>query len=147
MVEDSLRSVVGVPEHFPAIKNKCDPAQPASACVLKIETIKDNVYDWIDGLDVGLDPLAATELRTKMESRQSMLQAFTGKKIDFNETDSGNRCGEINRKALDYAVTSVPKDTLARYLTRGVQLKIGDDVGPINNGFMWIMNKLVNYNY
>jgi hypothetical protein len=140
VVEDSLRSVVGVPEHFPSINNKCGPG---AACVLNISTITENVYNFIDGFDVGLEPIAAAELRTKMESRQSLLQAFTGKKFNFNDTDNGNRCGEINQLSLKYALTNTPKDTLTRYLSKGVQLKIGNDVGPVNNGFLWIMNSLV----
>jgi hypothetical protein len=95
LVVDSMRSVVGV--HFPSINNQCGPGAP---CVLNVSTITQNVYSLIDRFDVGLKPIAASELRTKMMSRQSLMEAFTGKKFNFNDTDNANKCGEINQLAL-----------------------------------------------
>lgn len=144
IVTDSLRSVVGIPEKFPSINNKCQFGPGAPACVVNVSTITENVYDFMDTFDVGLNPIAAVEVRTKMESRQSVLQAFTNQKFDFNMTDeTGNRCGDINRLSLQYALDNVPQQVLNRYKTRGTQLRIGSDVGPVNNGFMWINDRLV----
>jgi hypothetical protein len=140
VVQDTLRSVVAIPEKFPSFNNKCNFVDK---CVVNVSTITENVYSLLDGFDVGLDPIAATERRTKMESRQSMIRAYTNKTIDFNATDVGNRCGEINQLALSYAVQNVPQKVLQRYLNSGVQLRIGNDAGPFNNGFLWITNALV----
>jgi len=59
--------------------------------------------------------------------------------VDFHETDEvGNRCGEINQAALDWAANKADKDAYARYQSLGEKMVIGDDTGPYNNGPQWI---------
>lgn len=62
-----------------------------------------------------------------------------GKKADFHETDEvGNRCGDINQAALDWALSKANKNAIDRYNKFGKKLVIGDDLGPFNAGPLWI---------
>ena len=38
-----------------------------------------------------------------------------------------------------------PKQVLARYLASDRQLRVGDDIGPLNVGPLWIWTLLVSY--
>jgi len=59
--------------------------------------------------------------------------------VDFHTTDEvGNRCGEINQAALDWALKHADDDAVARYNSVGEKMVIGDDTGPYNNGPQWI---------
>ena len=127
LVRDEFHNIIEIPERFPSIDSKCMPGVP---CVLNVTAITMNVYSFLDKLDNGLEPVAASEQRTKMNSRQSILQAYTNQKYDFN-----------------WALKSAPLGTVKRYLTKGKILKIGADIGPVNNGFLWVNSHLVfNFN-
>jgi hypothetical protein len=140
LVRDEFHNIIEIPERFPSINNKCTPGVP---CVLNVTAITMNVYTFLDKLDNGLEPVAASEQRTKMNSRQSILQAYTNQKYDFNQTDNFDLCGQINQKALDWALKSAPLGTVNRYSKKGKILKIGADIGPVNNGFLWVNSHLV----
>lgn len=129
-------------EHIPAIHSNCIN-QTASECSLKITTVSQLVYSEFDMLDVSLYSTAASEIRTKMISRQSVLLAKTGKVVSFNETDSGNVCADINQAVIDYALFIAPDKVKARYMKNGTQLRVGDDIGPLNAGPLWIWTPLV----
>ncbi|CAF1104945.1 unnamed protein product [Brachionus calyciflorus] len=137
-VFNEMRSVLGIPEHFPSISN----CTKSTECLLNISTITQNVYSTLDSLDNGLFPVAAGEARAKMASRQAVLEALFNKKYNFNETDSSSICGEINQMALNWALKRAPLNTIKRYLEKGKVLKIGQDVGPEATGFQWVFTSL-----
>ena len=115
--------------HHPKIKNKC--AVDEANCTLNIVTVCDNIYVKIGEYDMGVLNASAIEIQAKMKSRQAAMEAV-GEDVDFNSTDGGYLCSEINSAALKWAISITSNDTLADYLKHGQQLVIGKDKGPYN---------------
>ena len=85
-------------------------------------------------------------MKAKLMSRQSVQVKAGDKDADFHQTDEvGNRCGDINQKALDWALSKANTKAMARYNKYGKKLVIGDDLGPFNAGPLWIW-KYLSYN-
>lgn len=79
-------------------------------------------------------------------SRQSVHVKWGEKDADFHKLDEvGNRCGDINQKSLEWALSKANKKAIARYNKFGKKLVIGDDLGPFNAGPLWIW-KYLEYN-
>ena len=113
------------PDPLPVIHNKCP--QTTTDCILNVTTISELVYGTTDiSADESFDPLAASEIKTKLMSRQSIILAATGKKLDFKLTDGDDRCAIINNGALEWAMTKLPKATLSRYLEKGKKMVMGN---------------------
>lgn len=100
-------------------------------------------------LDTGLGPVAATELRGKLKSRQAIWQAAGVANVSFIETDTSiskggkhDICSEINQKAIDWALAKLPAKTLARYNKIGQTLMVGPDKTTCIAGPCWINAKL-----
>lgn len=70
-------------------------------------------YDDLISTDTGLQMLSASELKTKLVSRQNAW-FHGGRKADadFDKTDSGNLCAEANQLAIDWATQHAPAKTL-----------------------------------
>ena len=131
-------------DHFASLNNNCSTGTP---CVLNISTITGNIYSNLDNFDTGLQPVAAIEARTKMISRQAILEAFYLKPFDFNQTDTIDLCASINQESIKYALNNSALATLNRYLAKGKQLKVGSDIGPMNSGEQWITTSLVSLHF
>jgi len=100
-------------------------------------------------LDTGLGPVAATELRSKLKSRQATWQAAGLVNVSFTETDTCTKkggkydiCAELNQKAIDWALAKLPAKTLARYKKLGQTLMVGPDQTTCPAGPCWINAKL-----
>ena len=139
-ITDTFRPAAKVPEHFPSLTSNC--SNPQLDCWVNIMTYTENIYSITDKLDNGFLPVAAEEARTKMMSRQAVLQAYTGKKYDFNTTDGGNLCAQINQETITYALLKAPAKTIKRYLDKGRLLRPGTDL-DYKTGFTWLNTKLV----
>ena len=139
-VFNSLHPMVSIPEYFPSIAN----CSKESTCYLNISTYTQNIYATFDALDNGLFPIAASEARNKLKSRQAGMEAFYHKKFDFNKTDSESICSKINQEALNWALKAAPVDTIKRYLSKGKQLVIADDPLSEKTGLQWVFTPLVN---
>ena len=101
-VTDSFHPVYQVnPVHLPAIHNNC--AKPHD-CTLNVTTVSEPIYGWLDGEDVSLEAVGASEIKTKMMSRQQVLIYATGQIYPLNETD-GQRtnCADINQATIEWA--------------------------------------------
>ena len=114
-------------------------------CSLKISTVSQSIYNVIDTeLDTGFQPVAATEIKTKMRSRQSSWVAAGNATASFDALDGGykttfpNLCAEINQRSLDWAKSNAAPAALAMYESKGIPLVIGADKGPYNAGPLWI---------
>lgn len=138
-VFNTLRTLVSIPEYFPTISN----CSKVSTCILNISTYTQNIYSALDGLDNGLFPIAASEARSKLVSRQAGMEAYFHKKFDFNKTDSESICSQINQEAVNWALKVAPVNTLKRYLDKGKQLVIADDPGSEKTGLQWVYTPLV----
>jgi len=113
--------------HHPKIENKC--VADEANCTLNIVTACDNIYMKIGEYDMGVLNASAIEIQAKMKSRQAAMEAV-GEDVNFNNTDGGYLCSEINSAALKWAISITSNDTLTDYLNHGQQLVIGKDKGP-----------------
>ena len=132
------------PVHLPHIFNSC--ANETSSCALNATTVSQLEYSTEDFLDISLEPVAAHEIKTKLSSRQAIIHAQTGVVVDLKISDAGNLCANINNASINWAMSITPKDVLDRYLTQGTLLTVGNDIGPLNVGPLWIWSSLVNTN-
>lgn len=68
------------------------------------------------------------------------MQEHAGRtKVDFHTEDEvGNRCADINDYAIKWAYDRLPKAAKHNYDAYGVKLVTGDDMGPYNEGPLWI---------
>ena len=102
-------------------------------------TVSENLYEKLDTLDTGYYPIAASEMKTKISSRQK-IQTHAGNKFaDFTTLDeAGNRCAEINDYAIKWAYSKLSAESKSLYDKYGVKMVTGDDLGPYNEGPLWI---------
>lgn len=67
--DDNFHRVQSVtPVHLPHISSECDK-ETKTLCELKTFTVSEAKYDWLDELDTGFFPVAASEIKTKISSR------------------------------------------------------------------------------
>jgi len=108
-------------------------------CVLKTVTISENKYDFLDKLDTGYYANAASEIKTKITSRQRIQINAGNADADFSKADeTGNRCAEINDASIKWAYNKVSKAARDNYDNLGQKMVTGDDLGPYNAGPLWI---------
>ena len=122
-----------IPDPLPQIHNKCVQNAADVDCVLNVSTVSEESFD----------PVAATEIKTKLMSRQSIILAATGQKLGFKVTDGDNRCALINNQAMTWALGKLPKQTLNRYLEKGKKMEIGSDIDMSDLGPIWIWAPIV----
>ena len=128
------------PVHLPHVNSKC--ASPNASCVLLTNTVTQNVYEQLDSLDTGFVATSAYEMRVKLKSRQAIMDAAGYKNVNFNTSDGGSICRTINEASYEWAQGNVAQATLARFKKYGVQIVPGDDLGPYNEGPLWIWKSL-----
>uniref|UniRef100_A0A7M5V257 Alpha/beta hydrolase n=1 Tax=Clytia hemisphaerica TaxID=252671 RepID=A0A7M5V257_9CNID len=144
ITQDNFHRVYTInPVHLPQINNTCKSASTNGKCILDSVTVTENYYHRLNSLDTGKYEVGAVEMKAKLMSRQSVQKAAGNKQADFHQTDEvGNRCGEINRQALKWALSKTNADALRRYQKYGKKLVIGNDLGPYNAGPLWIWHYL-----
>ena len=128
------------PVHLPHVTNNC--SQPDSNCELHSVTVSQNVYEDIDKLDTASTYTSAKEIRAKLKSRQTVMQAAGFKNVSFNVSDAPFICKEINQQAYDWAKANTGSKSYQRYVTYGEYMTMGPDKGPYNVGPEWIWNPL-----
>ena len=75
------------------------------------------LYDKLLSFDTGLQMVSASELKTKLLSRQNAWKhgGKAAEADDFETTDGGNLCAEANQKAIDWAYQNLPSHTINRF--------------------------------
>jgi len=137
--DDNFHRVDSVnPIHLAQYNNTCS-AEGREKCTLESISVSQNIYGNLDKLDTGYYPISASEMKTKLISRQASQVAAGNEDADFHESDEvGNRCAEINDASIAWAKKTASKSALARYNSLGDQMVTGDDLGPYNAGPLWI---------
>lgn len=128
------------PDPLPSIENNC---QTPNECQLKLNTVTELKYTSNQNNDVGSDPQGAIEMKSKLMSRQAVVKAATGVKIDFNQADGGDICAEINNESIRQALANSPKHITKRYNKVGKQLRTGGDYDMSNKGPLWIWKTMM----
>jgi hypothetical protein len=124
--------------HLPSVKNTCTTPD---GCKLDTTTVTQGAYHtgedleiWkkhfdVPMLDSGFLPISAFELKTKMNSRESIYTHAGVADTDFKTLDgTGVRCGEINQRAIDYGNEQAGKRTLSRFAAHGQPYVVGPDI-------------------
>jgi len=102
------------PVHLSEIDSTC--SEDSNNCVLDIITVTQNYYGDFDKMDTGYHPQAASEMKSKMSSRQAVQQAGGNAKADFTEEDEdGNRCADINDYSIQWAYERLSKEAKSNY--------------------------------
>jgi hypothetical protein len=132
------------PIHLPHIWNSCFGKSP---CVLNETTVSENVYDLLDDkLDPGFTLIAATEIRVKFKSRQSIIEATSDQnasKLDFRKTDPPSVCQSINQAIYKDALELVEPRRLEFYKKYGTPMVfVEDKTGAVPAGPLWIYDHL-----
>lgn len=138
--------------HLPQVLNQCSFPD---GCVLSTTTVTQGVYHngedleiWkkhfdVAWLDLGFFPISAVELRTKMNSRQSIHSHAGIKDASFDDLDGGHtRCAEINQKSIDWANSNVAARTASRFSQSGQSYVVGSDLDVCPAGPCWIWEEL-----
>ena len=128
------------PVHLPHVNSKC--SKPDSSCVLKTNTVTQNVYEALDGLDTGFISTSANEMRVKLKSRQAVMLGAGYTNVDFNTSDGSSLCKTINEASYKWALQNAGSAAVARFQQNGVQMVMGEDEGPYNEGPVWIWKPL-----
>jgi len=88
--------------------------------MLESISVTENIYETFDGFDTGFYPIAATEMKAKLMSRQAVQVAAGYSDSDFHEDDEvGQRCEDINQKAIDWGLENASDKAKQRYLSKG----------------------------
>ena len=70
--DDNFHRVQSVsPVHLPSVTGTCDK-NTKSACTMITMSVTENLYEKLDMLDTGYYPVSATEMKTKLSSRQKI---------------------------------------------------------------------------
>ena len=123
-------------DYLPKVLNNCSTYSPS--CILNTTTVSQCIYEVIDDkLDTGFFPTSASEIITKLSSRQKIMEAAGMGKVDFNKTDGGSICKKINEYTYSWALANAGSNTLARFKKLGEPMVFGEDKLE-NNGLVWI---------
>ena len=125
--------------HHPQIRNSC--AVPLLNCTVNLTSVSQNIYSAVEKIDTGLSYNSASEIRGKMKSRQTIMEAAGMGSVDFNTTDGPSLCKMINENSYNWSMANVGPATLARYITYGVKMVMLDDEID-NNGGIWIFKPM-----
>lgn len=141
-------------EH-PTVSKNCSLNQ--DYCTIFIRTITEPIYSIGNDLsifnfhltipdpDITVFPNSASELRTKLISRQNVFYraGITDANESFNILDNqSNRCKDINAKAWEYALKEGNKETVKRFELKGQPLVFGKDFIICNAGPCWLLTPL-----
>lgn len=98
--DDNFHRVESInPVHLPEVDSDC--AKDSENCTIKSITVSECIYEQLDKLDTGYYPVAASEIKTKISSRQRIQQHAGNQFADFHQEDEvGNRCAEINNFSI-----------------------------------------------
>jgi hypothetical protein len=96
--DDDFHQVQSVtPVHLPHITSECDK-DTSKDCVIQTYTVSENLYEKLDELDTGYYSVAASEIKTKISSRQAVQIKAGNADIEFADSDeTGNLCADINQ--------------------------------------------------
>jgi hypothetical protein len=116
---DNFHRVSSVtPIHLAEIDNTCDGTKK---CTLNTISVTENIYGTMDKMDTGFYPIAATEMRTKLMSRQAGWAAAGVEDPSFADLDENKtNCGEINAASIKWAEEHASKSALANYKENGI---------------------------
>eukprot|EP00475_Leptophrys_vorax_P006607 TRINITY_DN1410_c0_g1_i3.p1 TRINITY_DN1410_c0_g1~~TRINITY_DN1410_c0_g1_i3.p1 ORF type:complete len:532 (-),score=137.41 TRINITY_DN1410_c0_g1_i3:69-1664(-) len=128
--------------HLPVMSN--DSSDPT---LRHLTTYSQCSWETLDGLDTGFISTSATEIGTKMMSRQCNYIRGVGLSENPDapfSLDDPNFCAEINNAAYQWAIDNAGATTRSRFQSVGQKYVFGDDVAEFA-GPLWL-NAALQYN-
>ncbi|MGD1913982.1 MAG: hypothetical protein ACFB2X_25025 [Rivularia sp. (in: cyanobacteria)] len=106
---------------------------------LKITSVTQALYHFLDSFDTGFFPIAAFSLRAKLNSRQKIWKHAGVKNPNFKQTDGSSRGNEINQQVYKWALEHAGEEARSYFDQNGVQMLMGEDSIPIvSAGPLWV---------
>jgi hypothetical protein len=120
--------------HKPSVNNSCTGDQ--ARCMLHTISVTEGAYMLSFGTSEPGGAISANELKTKLNSRQSIYASAGAWDPSLKELVDGTgvRCGEINQKSIDWASQHASGRTMDRFNTYGQRYTIGPDIDVCPTG-------------
>lgn len=87
VTDDNFHQVFTMPPAGDTHLPKTTSCDGKSKCTLKTISVTENFYNRLDIFDTGKYPIAATEMKAKLLSRQNIQTAAGNKNANFHEDD------------------------------------------------------------
>jgi hypothetical protein len=128
------------PYHHPQISNSCDGS--SGACEVDHISNTQNAYAKLDEQSLSKTAIAATDVKMKMKSAQSIHQAARETDASYDTLDQQwDECAKINQEVYDWALSMASTSALNNLEAYGQKLVMGQDQEAINGG-TWIIQDL-----
>lgn len=114
---------------LPNITTRCKA--PSPSCSLASTTVTQLTYNVLTPMDTGFVPISARQMECKLNSRQRSLLDAGVPSVNFNVSDGGNRCADVNTAAIQYAAAHAGAATAARFAKLGQAMVVGKDTEVI----------------
>ena len=120
----------------------------SDTCTIKANTVTQLMYEegsemdiWRidignDNVDTGYYPITASEMKSKLKSKQAIFQAANvtsavnneaGSTFDDLDGNTHGNCVNINNEAIQYAINNAPENSVKRYEKYGQKLVVSSD--------------------
>jgi len=119
--------------HLPNVSNASQSA--TGATVLSISTFSQGKWETLDGADTGYTYTSASELGTKMMSRQCIMIKGEGLWQTNFSVDMQDFCAQANEKAFEWALAHADGSTRSRFLAIGQNYTFGPDKEEVGGPF------------
>jgi len=127
--------------HHPDLSSDC-VTDANKSCTVSHISITENIYDKLKEDKIAKTPIAATEMRAKIKSIQSIHQAAGETTADFTTLDlGGNECQLLLNASISWAESKASKTALKAYKDVGQAMQTDVDI-PYTNGGLWIVAAL-----
>jgi len=130
------------PYHHPEIASTC-PGDTTTECTVEHISVTTLHYTIVDEhFDFGTAPAAATEMKAKIKSAQSLRWAGGESEATFEQYDEKmDECQNINQAAWDLAYSMASDEAKAAYDNEGSKYVMVEDSFE-GNGGLWIIKHL-----
>ena len=125
--------VTGAVFHLPNVTNATRDA--SGRTVLRITTYSQGKWEALDAADTGDTYTSASEIGTKMLSRQCTMINGEGLWQTNFSVDSQDFCAQANAQAFEWALAHADAPTRARFLAEGQNYTFGPDKDEVGGPF------------
>lgn len=119
--------------HLPNISNTTKTA--SGQTVLEMTTFSQGKWETLDAADTGYTYTSASELGTKMLSRQCTMIKGEGLWQTNFSVDMQDFCAEANAQAFEWALAHADEATRTRFLSKGQNYTFGPDKEEVGGPF------------
>ena len=109
------------PYNHPELNTDCD--SQTGPCTVNHFSVTQNHYDMLNELDLGKTPIAATSMRVKLKSSQSVHKMAREPDADFDLLDMKlTECRDIDQEVFDWAYSMADQTAKDLYDSVGEKL-------------------------